>query len=123
LEDHTREATHVVPKGNYVIAGGVYVIENPSNLGNHVDRCHVPRPRLSDQWRVRAPLPGDSRRRRHTGGRYPRSASTDARTSVIYEYPECETRYLDERRCPDCNLFTRRIGPGGSCPHCDEPVA
>jgi len=37
LEDHTREATHVVPMGNYVIAGvGNYVIENPSNLGNHV---------------------------------------------------------------------------------------
>ncbi|HZW44895.1 MAG TPA: hypothetical protein VFF32_10955 [Dermatophilaceae bacterium] len=51
------------------------------------------------------------------------SASTDAGISVIYECPECETRYLDERRCPDCNLFTRRIGPGGSCPHCDEPVA
>ena len=35
LEDHTREATHVVPMGNYVIAGvGNYVIENPSNLGN-----------------------------------------------------------------------------------------
>lgn len=23
---------------------------------------------------------------------------------------------------PDCNLFTRRLGPGGACPHCDEPV-
>jgi transcription initiation factor IIE alpha subunit len=51
------------------------------------------------------------------------SASTDARSSVIYECPECETRYVNERRCPDCQLFTRRIGPGGSCPHCDEPVA
>ena len=39
------------------------------------------------------------------------SAGTDARPSVIYECPECETRYLNERRCPDCNLFTRRIGP------------
>ena len=51
------------------------------------------------------------------------SAKTSARLSVIYECPECENRYVDERRCPDCNLFTRRIGPGGSCPHCDEPVA
>ncbi len=47
------------------------------------------------------------------------SPSTDARPSVIYECPECETRYLNERRCPDCQLFTRRIGPGGTCPHCD----
>ena len=29
------------------------------------------------------------------------SARTDTRPSVIYECPECETRYLDERRCPD----------------------
>jgi hypothetical protein len=37
LEDHTRWATHVVPMGNYVIAGvGNYVIVNPSNLGNYV---------------------------------------------------------------------------------------
>ena len=26
------------------------------------------------------------------------------------------------RRCGDCNLFMRRVGPGGSCPHCGEPV-
>jgi hypothetical protein len=43
--------------------------------------------------------------------------------SVIYECPHCEQRYLNDRRCPDCNLFCRRIDNGGSCPHCDEPVA
>jgi len=32
-------------------------------------------------------------------------------------------RYIDERRCPGCNLFCRRIGTGGTCPHCDELVA
>lgn len=42
---------------------------------------------------------------------------------TIYECPDCEQRYLNERRCPDCNLFCRRIDLGGSCPHCDEPVA
>ena len=26
------------------------------------------------------------------------------------------------RRCEDCNLFTRRLGPGGECQHCGEPV-
>ena len=51
------------------------------------------------------------------------NASTDARADLIDECPECETRWLNERRCTDCNLFTRRIGPGGPCPHCDEPVA
>jgi hypothetical protein len=46
-----------------------------------------------------------------------------AQIDTVYTCPECDTRYLGERRCPDCNLFTRRLGPGGPCPHCDEPVA
>jgi len=41
---------------------------------------------------------------------------------VVYECPACEERHL-ERRCPDCNLFCRRLGSGGRCPHCDEIVA
>ena len=49
--------------------------------------------------------------------------STLAGLTVIYQCPECEQRYLNERRCPDCQLFCRRVGPGGLCPHCDEPVA
>ncbi len=43
--------------------------------------------------------------------------------AVVYECPECEQRYLDERRCPECNLFCRRIGIGGGCPSCEEVVA
>jgi len=81
------------------------------------------RPHRPNQRQVRASVPGPGRRRSHPAERHPMSASTDARSSVIYECPECETRHLDERRGPDCHLFTRRIGPGGSCPHCDEPVA
>ena len=42
--------------------------------------------------------------------------------SRVYECPECEARFLGERRCPDCNRFCRALGPGGACPHCDEPV-
>lgn len=45
-----------------------------------------------------------------------------AELPVIYECPECETRYLGDRRCPDCHLFTRRAGTGGYCPHRDELV-
>lgn len=43
--------------------------------------------------------------------------------AVIYECPDCEQRFVDDRRCPDCQLFCRRIGQGGNCPQCDEPVA
>jgi ribosomal protein L37AE/L43A len=46
------------------------------------------------------------------------------KTAVVYQCPECETRYLGSQRCPDCGVFCRRRpGPGGLCPHCDEPVA
>lgn len=42
---------------------------------------------------------------------------------TVYECPQCEARFLGHRRCPDCNLMCRRVGLGGACPHCDEPVA
>jgi len=42
---------------------------------------------------------------------------------TVYECPACETRYLGEQYCPDCHTFCRRVGPGGACPHCAEPVA
>lgn len=41
----------------------------------------------------------------------------------VYECPACQTRRFGERRCPDCNLMCRRVGVGGECPHCGEPVA
>jgi len=28
-----------------------------------------------------------------------------ATTYVVYECPACEERFVDERRCPDCNVF------------------
>lgn len=45
------------------------------------------------------------------------------RSATVYECPSCGTRYLGEQRCPDCRCFCRSVGPGGRCPHCDEPVA
>lgn len=42
---------------------------------------------------------------------------------TIYECPSCGTRYLATQRCPECGVFCQRIGLGGLCPHCDEPVA
>jgi hypothetical protein len=46
-----------------------------------------------------------------------------AKPGTVYECPTCEARYLGEQRCEDCNTFARRLGPGGPCPCCDEPVA
>jgi hypothetical protein len=46
-----------------------------------------------------------------------------AKIDTVYECPQCQTRYLGTQRCQDCNTWCRRIGPGGSCPHCDDLVA
>jgi hypothetical protein len=41
---------------------------------------------------------------------------------TVYVCPSCEQRYLGDRRCDECNLFCRNLGPGGSCAGCDEIV-
>lgn len=61
-------------------------------------------------------------RRRHPT-QLPALPARTPRTETVYECPVCETRLLGEQRCPDCQVFCRRVGPGGACPHCDQPVA
>lgn len=46
-----------------------------------------------------------------------------ARSDTVYACPVCDARYLGEQRCEECNTWCRRIGPGGTCPSCEEPVA
>jgi predicted nucleic acid-binding Zn ribbon protein len=43
------------------------------------------------------------------------------RTYTIYECDDCGTRRLGEQRC-ECGRFMRRVGPGGLCPCCSEPI-
>jgi hypothetical protein len=50
-------------------------------------------------------------------------AARPRRQFTVYECPDCAGRLLGEQRCPDCAVFARRVGIGGSCPHCDQPVA
>ncbi|MGH9286161.1 MAG: hypothetical protein ACRD0M_10905, partial [Acidimicrobiales bacterium] len=45
------------------------------------------------------------------------------RPITVYECDGCGARAVGEQRCADCSTFMRRIGIGGSCPHCDEAVA
>lgn len=45
------------------------------------------------------------------------------RDRTIYECPSCEARYLGNQRCFECGVFCRRVGAGGLCPECGEPVA
>lgn len=45
------------------------------------------------------------------------------RPITVYECDSCAYRAVGEQRCPECSTFMRRIGIGGECPHCSEPVA
>jgi len=45
------------------------------------------------------------------------------RDVTIYECSTCDTRYHGEQWCHDCNQPCTRVGLGGTCPHCAEPVA
>ncbi len=73
----------------------------------------------SDRCRVAA------HRRRHQttpAGTLPVPAKTNRRASTIYECANCATRALGEQRCEDCGTFMNRVGYGGLCPCCDEPI-
>jgi hypothetical protein len=62
-------------------------------------------------WRRRHPTP------------LPVVPARSPRPSTVYDYSACQTRSLSDQYCPECRLFCRRVGPGGRCPACDEPVA
>ncbi|MCA1696038.1 MAG: hypothetical protein LC749_15670 [Actinobacteria bacterium] len=63
-------------------------------------RTHQATPRPTE------PVPPPGRRRDHT----------------VYSCPSCQTSYYGQQWCPDCNQPCTRIGIGGRCPHCDEPI-
>lgn len=45
------------------------------------------------------------------------------REVTVYQCPECDQPYLGEQWCPDCQRPCLRLGYGGNCPHCQEPVS
>ncbi len=49
--------------------------------------------------------------------------SQPRRPITVYECDTCEARALGEQRCETCNTWMRRVGLGGECPACSEPVA
>ena len=42
---------------------------------------------------------------------------------TVYECDGCGARAVGGQRCADCASFMRRVGIGGACPGCDEPIA
>jgi hypothetical protein len=90
--------------------------------------CGRPRPSTRSWYCTRACQQRSYRLRHHT----PTTNLTNVRKALqrrqalvahtIYECGRCGERFLGERRCGDCNLFTRALGLGGACPECDTPV-
>jgi len=62
-------------------------------------------------WRRRHPIP------------LPSIPLRTPRHHTVYQCPECDSRYLGEQYCSECGRFCRRVGAGGLCPTCEEPVA
>src|SRR5437773_10782890 len=100
---------------------------SPSRDDNETITCPVCQTRFTPAGRQRY-CSGACRktafRRRHQDPPSPVTvpAARALREHTIYECPACEQRLLGEQRCPDCGIFARRIGTGGPCPHCTEPV-
>ena len=45
------------------------------------------------------------------------------RPITVYECDTCGARAVGEQRCADCATFMRRVGIGGHCPSCSDPIA
>jgi hypothetical protein len=64
------------------------------------------------------------RRRRDSGPLTPTvPPARPKRPITVYECDSCGERALGDQRCQNCNTWMRRVGIGGNCPACDEPVA
>lgn len=64
-------------------------------------------------------------RRRHAAARPLVVVPAAARRvpMTVYECDGCGARAIGEQRCTECHAFMRRVGIGGACPGCDEPIA
>lgn len=49
--------------------------------------------------------------------------STRRQPIAVYACDRCGARAIGERRCEGCRAPMRKVGLGGSCPCCDEPIA
>jgi len=66
----------------------------------------------------------DAYRRRHQPARPAAQlpARRSRRDGTIYTCGSCQSRYLGEQWCHDCNRPCQRLGAGGTCPSCEDVV-
>jgi len=49
-------------------------------------------------------------------------ARRSLRDGTVYVCGDCDSRYLGEQWCHDCNRPCQRLGAGGTCPSCEEII-
>ncbi len=64
-------------------------------------------------------------RRRRDAGRAPVVVPKNRlrKPITVYECDGCGARAVGGQRCEECQTFMRRVGIGGACPNCEEPVS
>lgn len=64
-------------------------------------------------------------RRRRDAGRAPVVVpkAQPRKPITVYACDDCGARAVGEQRCEECQIFMRRVGIGGSCPNCEEPIS
>jgi len=100
-----------MPSRNGSVTPGCLVCGGPVPAGRPrktcSDGCRQKAWRLRHQPEVTAPLlPVARPRKDHT----------------VYQCPNCELRIIGTQYCDECHTFMRRLGGGGTCPCCSEPV-
>ncbi|MDA8365919.1 MAG: hypothetical protein M0Z62_03040 [Actinomycetota bacterium] len=64
------------------------------------------------------------RRRRDSGPlTLPIATIRSRRAITVYECGTCGGRALGEQYCVECSRFMHKVGVGGECPQCSEPLA
>ena len=86
--------------------------------------CAAPLPSGLRRWCSDACRQSAYRRRHQPAPELAELPSASARKdATVYECDDCGERFVGTQRCDACNRFARRVGTGGHCPSCDEPVA
>jgi len=75
----------------------------------------IARPHAGRRPTASAGPPSTSKRSSHATRRGRRDVS-------VYQCRDCDQPYLGQQWCPDCQRPCLRLGYGGNCPYCDEPV-
>jgi hypothetical protein len=102
--------------------------ETPSRNDDTTIRCPIcgtPFPPAGRRRYCTNACRATAHRRRHQPEPTPTTplpAPGHRRARTIYQCPSCDNRALGQQRCEDCGTFMTRLGYGGLCPCCDEPV-